>query len=56
VIIVAVGAWLPGHPWRARSAWSRCRRSFWLYLIFMLIGAAALTQAVKTWLLRRLGE
>jgi Mg2+-importing ATPase len=56
VIIVAVGAWLPVSPLAITLGFVPLPPLFWLYLAAMLLGYAVLTQIVKSWLIRRIGE
>ena len=56
VIIVAVGAWLTVSPLANTLGFVPLPPRYWLYLAFMLLGYAILTQVVKTWFIRRFGE
>ena len=54
--IVAVGAWLPYSPLAADLGFTPLPGLYWLLLLAMLVGYVLLTQAVKTWFVRRFGE
>jgi Mg2+-importing ATPase len=56
VIIVAIGAWLTVSPLAHALGLVALPSMYWLYLAFMLLGYAILTQAVKVWFIRRFGE
>jgi Mg2+-importing ATPase len=56
LIIVAVGAWLTLSPLANTLGFVPLPPQYWLFLAFMLLGYAALTQVVKTWFIRRFGE
>jgi Mg2+-importing ATPase len=56
VIIVAVGAWLTVSPLANTLGFVPLPPRYWLYLAFMLLGYAILTQVVKTWFIRRFDE
>jgi len=56
LIIVAAGAWLPVSPLAKALGFVPLPPMYWLYLAFMLLGYASLTQVVKTWFIRRFGE
>ena len=56
VIIVAVGAWLIISPLATTLGFVSLPPLYWLFLAFMLLGYAILTQVVKTWFIRRYGE
>jgi Mg2+-importing ATPase len=56
IIIVAAGAWLTVSPLADTLGFVPLPSLFWLYLAFMLLGYALLTQVVKTWFIRRFGE
>ena len=56
VLIVAVGAWLPVSPLATTLGFVPLPPLYWLYLALMLLAYAILTQWVKTWLIRRIGE
>ena len=56
LIIVAVGAWLTISPLANALGFVPLPPLYWLLLAIMLLGYAILTQAVKTWFIRRFGE
>ena len=56
VVIVAVGAWLTVSPLANTLGFVPLPPRYWLFLVFMLVGYAILTQVVKTWFIRRFGE
>jgi len=56
LLIVAGGAWLTISPLADALGFVPLPPLYWLYLVLMLIGYALLTQVVKTWFVRRIGE
>jgi Mg2+-importing ATPase len=56
LIIVAVGAWLTVSPLATTLGFVPLPPRYWLFLASMLLGYAMLTQVVKTWYMRGLGE
>ncbi len=56
VIIVAVGAWLTVSPLADTLGFVTLPPRYWLFLAFMMLGYAGLTQLVKTWFIKRFGE
>ncbi len=56
VIIVALGAWLTVSPLANTLGFVRLAPSYWLLLVLLLVGYAALTQLVKSWFVRRFSE
>jgi Mg2+-importing ATPase len=56
LIIVVVGAWLTVSPLAATLGFVPLPSKYWIFLAFMLLGYAALTQVVKSWFIRRFGE
>jgi Mg2+-importing ATPase len=56
VAIVAIGSWLTVSPLANALGFVPLPASFWLYLAGIVLGYALLTQAVKTWFVRRFGE
>jgi Mg2+-importing ATPase len=54
--IVAIGSWLTVSPLANALGFVPLPASFWLYLAGIVLGYALLTQAVKTWFVRRFGE
>jgi magnesium-transporting ATPase (P-type) len=55
-VIVAVGAWLTVPPLANTLGFVPLPSLYWLFLAVMLLGYAILTQVVKTWFVRRLGD
>jgi Mg2+-importing ATPase len=56
IIIVSIGAWLTVSPLAGPLGLLRLPRLYWVFLAGMLLGYIALTQVVKSWYVRRLGE
>ena len=56
LIIVAAGAWLTVSPLANTLGFVLLPPRYWLFLATMLLGYAILTQVVKTWFIRRVGE
>jgi Mg2+-importing ATPase len=56
LLIVSVGAWLTVSPLANTLGFVPLPPRYWLFLAFMLLGYAMLTQVVKTWFIRRFGE
>ncbi|MCX6873190.1 MAG: magnesium-translocating P-type ATPase [Verrucomicrobia bacterium] len=56
LIIVAGGAWLTVSPLAGALGFVPLPPLYWLFLTLMLIGYALLTQVVKTWFIRKVGE
>ena len=56
VIIVAAGAWLTVSPLANTLGFVPLPPRFWPFLAIMLLSYAVLTQVVKTWFIRRVGE
>ena len=52
-IIMIIGVWLPFSPLRSIFGFTPLPLLYWPLLALTLLGYALLTQAVKTWLLRR---
>jgi Mg2+-importing ATPase len=53
VLVMLVGLWLPFSPFRAALGFTDLPPLYWPLLLATLLGYVVLTQAVKTWLLRR---
>jgi Mg2+-importing ATPase len=51
--IILLGMWLPFSPFGPALSFSRLPGRYWPFLAATLLAYVALTQAVKTWLLRR---
>ncbi len=56
LIIVAVGAWLTVSPLAGTLGFVPLPPLYWLFLAIMLVCYVVLTQAVKTWFVRRFGD
>jgi P-type Mg2+ transporter len=56
VLIVAVGAWLTVSPLARTLGFVPLPPLYWLLLAVMLLGYVILTQAVKSWFVRRFSE
>ena len=56
LLIVSVGAWLTVSPLASTLGFVPLPPTYWLFLSGMLLSYAILTQAVKTWFIRRFGE
>ena len=56
LIIVAVGTWLTVSPLATTLGFVPLPPRYWLFLASMLLGCEMLTQVVKTWNIRGLGE
>ena len=56
IVIVTVGAWLTVSPLANTLGFVRLAPRYWLFLAFILVGYAVLTQFVKSWFVRRFGE
>ena len=56
VIIIAVGACLTVSPLANTLGLVPLPPRYWLFLAIMLLGYAILTQAAKTWFMRRFGD
>jgi Mg2+-importing ATPase len=56
IIIVVVGAGLTVSPLANTLGFIPLPPLYWLFLAIILLGYALLTQAVKTWFIRRFGE
>ncbi|NMB87569.1 MAG: magnesium-translocating P-type ATPase [Chloroflexi bacterium] len=55
LLIIALGAFLPFSPLARTLGFTPLPAPYWLYLAGMLLLYVALTQAVKTWFIRRYG-
>jgi Mg2+-importing ATPase len=51
--VILLGMWLPFSPLARALSFSRLPAHYWPFLGATLLAYVALTQAVKTWLLRR---
>lgn len=56
LLIVAIGAWLPFSPLANMLGFVPLPPLFWLFLAGILLGYIMLTQAVKTWFVRKYGD
>ncbi len=51
--ICCVGIWPPYSPFAAALGFTALPVGYWPLLLFILTGYIALTQAIKTWLMRK---
>jgi len=56
LLIVAAGAWLTVSPLASTLGFVQLPPLYWLYLAIMMLFYGVLTQAVKSWFVRRFGE
>jgi len=56
LVVVAGGAWLTVSPLAGALGFVPLPPLYWLLLALMLLGYAVLTQVVKTWFVRKIGE
>jgi Mg2+-importing ATPase len=55
IAICAVGLWLPTSPLSGALGFTPLPHGYWVALVLILAGYLLLTQAVKVWLIRRVG-